>query len=93
MSLLRDIARCCLPGEEAGVSILLCEETMPAEAYRIHAEDGCLVVCASDALGFVYGLKCTPEQHRSGAHCFGCQMLYFTFLLQVTPDILQDSCQ
>lgn len=56
MNLLRDIAACCLPGEELGASILLREERMPAEAYRIHAEDGCLVVCAGDALGFVYGL-------------------------------------
>lgn len=35
VNLLRDIARCCLPGDDTGTPILLRDESMPTEAYRI----------------------------------------------------------
>jgi len=56
MALQRDMARCCLPGADTGAAILLREEALPAEGYRIQVEDGSLVVTAGDELGMIYGL-------------------------------------
>ena len=56
LALMRDIARCCVPGTEEGTTIQLREEAMSAESYRICVENGALIVSAGDVLGTVYGL-------------------------------------
>lgn len=54
-ALMRDIRNICQPGKNPGMNIRLQTVDLPAEAYKIVAGQE-IVICAGDALGFVYGL-------------------------------------
>ena len=54
-ALMRDIRNTCQPGKNPGMNIRLQTVDLPTEAYKIVAGQE-IVVCAGDALGFVYGL-------------------------------------
>ena len=55
--LQRDLHKVLKAGAAAGGSIRLrAEAALPAEGYRLAADETCLTVAAADDLGFVYGL-------------------------------------
>lgn len=55
--LRRDLHKVLGAGAAAGGSILLrVDAALPAECYRLTADETCLTVAAADDLGFVYGL-------------------------------------
>ena len=70
-SLLRDIRKACLPGAQEGVSVRLQKTSLPAEQYRICAQENQLVLLAGDDLGFVYGL------YRISRELLGVQPFWF----------------
>lgn len=56
-ALRRDWERVFLPSDAPGGSICLRPaEDLPPEAYTLRVRDDTLVLCAGDALGFIYGL-------------------------------------
>lgn len=70
-SLLRDIAAVCLPAEQGGAQIVLEEAALPAEQYRLRAQEDRIVLRAGDALGFVYGL------YRISSELLGVEPFWF----------------
>lgn len=55
-NLRRDLKAVCTDAEETKTAIVLEQAKLPGEAYEISAENGNLIVRASDELGFVYGI-------------------------------------
>lgn len=70
-NLLRDIQKLCLPGKEKGVEILLKPASLPAEQYRLRAEDQKIILSSGDELGFSYGL------YRISSEILGVQAFWF----------------
>ena len=83
LALMRDIRKRCLPGQDSGASILLRKESLPAEAYRIHAENGSVVILAGDDLGMIYGL------YRLSFDLLGIEPFWFW---NDQPLIQQEAC-
>ena len=54
--LYRDLEKTCKPTARAGMTIRLCDADVHAECFLLRIENGELLVCAGDELGFVYGL-------------------------------------
>lgn len=54
--LLRDIEKCLIPCLEKGDDIVLKEEAQEKECFCLRAGQDCLEICASDELGFIYGI-------------------------------------
>lgn len=52
----RDIENTCLPSELPGTPIVLAQADLPKEVFELYMKGNELRLCASDALGFIYGL-------------------------------------